>query len=882
MAHLSKRSFIVHLIRTASCLSPILLGILLGSNALAQPLPTESTPAPSESPADSTPSPSEPAAESPTTGDAPSESAPSETPSAIDLRVPVRGGIGHTTSGAGTDGVSHLEGFFPLRQDTGENITFVEARLLIDNGAHLGSNLILGHRAYDKDDNRTYAGYLGFDTRSTDDSVFPQFSLGLESLGKIWDFRINGYVPFNRRKEVSNNLINLGETNSTSFEANRLILATTLQQQRVRDFEGALPGLDFELGARVAKWKRGNLRAFAGGYFYDGLGQTDALGWRLRLEAEPTENISLGVSLQDDALFGTNIIGNIRLRLPGLRPRQKEQELDKYQRVAARLRDPIKRTDSVTIDTLRTVTDESIVESAPLMNPEEEQDYIFQHVTLGATGGDGTFENPFGTVQEALDATIGDGNDVVYVDGAVATDIPAFAIPDRVRVLSRGPVQRLAGIPFSTFPRGTVRLPFSPANNFDDGILVDLPFSGDGNFPTITGGGPDLVTLGNRTTLAGFLVQDAAGNGIVGQNVRSVELRNNVITNSGERGIFLDDVGDTAILFDNIVTGSQGAAPDSGQGLFIRNTTSANAVTATINGFQFDNNRVGIEAASEGDPGEFPSQIVNIAPSTPDNTSFGTSDDVVLTNSVNDNQDEGIIARAIQGGTQEVSIEGATVSNNGGNGITAQSGELNGTFIAAQEVFIRDTTIENNQGDGILAANSELASQELAITDNTIRDNQGAGIRATADDIAFQEFVTDAASDSEGISGNEISGNGEEGIILTASDNATQIADINANQVENNNAGAAGPDLLVTANDPNASVCLVPNNNTFGGGIILNSTSIPVPGGGGLVLQPLFQVGDRDNVAANNNNATVQFNNLATAAPDITIFEDFPNTTCFE
>lgn len=822
-----------------------------------------------------TPSPQAPDRK-PTTPD----SKPAPSTNAVDLKVPVRGGIGYTTDGAGFDGFGHLEGFLPLRQKVGKNITFLEARLLLDHGAHLGSNLLIGHRVYDQDDNRNYAGYLGFDTRSTDNKVFPQLNLGVESLGHVWDFRLNGYLPFNRRQQVRNQLVNLGETTATGFQGNRLILENIQQRQRIRDVEGALPGLDAEVGAKLAQWQRGDLRAFVGGYFYDGLGSTDALGWRLRLAAQPTENFSLGVSVQDDGLFGTSVVGSISARLPGLRPKRTEAPLDKHQRVAARLRDPIERTRSVTLETLRTITDASITTSGPLQNPEEEQDYIFQHVQLGTAGGDGTFENPFGTVQAALDVTVGDGNDVVYVDGAANVDIPAFAIPDRVRVLSRGPVQRLAGLPFPGFPNGNVRLPFSPANSFDDGILVDLPFSGDGNFPTITGGGPDLVTLGNRTTLAGFQVQNAAGNGIIGQSVLDIELRNNVITNAGERGIFLDDVGGSAILFDNIATGSQGTAADnSGQGLFIRNTSSDNAVTATINGFQLDNNRVGLELNAEGDGSSFPSQVVTIAPSTADNTSSGTNDNVALTNSISNNTDDGIDAIASNGGSQEVSLSAATISNNGGNGLLARSGDVGGTDIAAQEVFLQNNTISSNGLDGITAEVNGLGAQELGINNNRIENNGGAGIRGTARDLGFQEFVTDPASNSEGISNNTIANNGEQGIIFNASEFATQIADIQNNSITTNNGGAPGPDLVVTANDVNNSMCIVARNNTVPAGIEFSSQTVFIPGGPNL--QAFFQVGDRDNVSANNNGAPVALIDLRTGAPDPSIFEDFAPTTCF-
>lgn len=100
--------------------------------------------------------------------------------------------------------------------------------MLLDNGAHLGGNFLLDYRFYDKNDNQNYAGYLGIDTRSTDNNVFPQLGLGIESLGNKWDFRINGYIRLSRSR-TGNQLLTLGETTSTQFQGNRLILESIWQ-----------------------------------------------------------------------------------------------------------------------------------------------------------------------------------------------------------------------------------------------------------------------------------------------------------------------------------------------------------------------------------------------------------------------------------------------------------------------------------------------------------------------------------------------------------------------------------------------------------------------------------------------------------------------------
>ena len=476
---------------------------------------------------------------------APSESADDlssvSTGSAEDLLIPARGGVGHTSSGAGFDGTTQIRGFIPLRQQPGHTITYLAPQFLIDNDGDIGGNLLVGHRAYSHNSNRIWGGYLSLDARDSDDSEFYQLGLGLESLGTVWDFRINGYIPLgDTTQTIDERTFDTGLDVSSGFEGNLLVLSSRREQQVVRLEDIALSGFDAEVGARIARWNNetGDLRGYAGLYFYDANRVDSALGWRLGLEVRPIQNLILGVTVQEDALFGTNVLGSISLAFPRVRPRGPVPDDIE---VAARLGEPVRRTSSIAIKTeesRETIIDEVI---EPLRNPEEEDPYRFVHVTLGRSQqGDGTFENPFGSVEEAIADTISDGNNIVYVDAGSNPDIPAFTIPDRVRVLSQGPVQFLAGMPFPGFPELPSRLPFSPEVNFDDGILVRIPLSGDGNFPTIQdAGATNLVTMGERTVLSGFLMPDAPENAVFARSVEDVEIRDNVITNPGERGIFL-------------------------------------------------------------------------------------------------------------------------------------------------------------------------------------------------------------------------------------------------------------------------------------------------------------------------------------------------------
>ncbi|MBF2084226.1 right-handed parallel beta-helix repeat-containing protein [Thermoleptolyngbya sp. C42_A2020_037] len=780
------------------------------------------------------------------------EAPPPDTPtsnSAIDLVIPVRASAGYNTGGSGYEEAVNLEGFIPLHQSPGERITFLEPRLYLGEESNLGGSLLLGHRFYDADDNRIWGGYLAYDNRQTRRNTFHQLGLGVESLGAIWDFHFNAYLPIGDRRQVDREQeISSILNTSTRFQGNFLLLENLIEEQRLRTYEAAAGGFDLEAGARLAHWQGGDLRGYGGIYFYDPAGGDSALGWRLRLDADVNPSLNLGLALQDDDLFGTHLLFSATLTFPRIRPRG---PIGNPMLVQARLGEPILRARGIALDRQQEVERSTQQVTMPLMNPEEEQPYRFHHVILGrGAGGDGTFERPFGTVQAALNATRSDGNDVVYVDAGRRVDIPAFTIPDRVQVLSQGPAQLLGGLPFPGFPRTDVRLPFSPVLNYRDGVLVRLPLSGDGNFPVIRGGGADLVRLGNRTVLAGFRLEEAAGNAIVGTSIRDVELRDNSIRNAGDRGIFLDNVTGSVVIFDHQLRNIAGGA-GSGQGMLIRNTTDG-TTQVTIVRYRASGQRVGIEMVVEGDrPASLtPEQTISLQ-----NVVITDSRDqglLVQANDVGNQQidlrwgrilnsgNQGVLIQADNTGSQEVTLENVVIQGSSGAGVQVVGSVLDSLTTSAQEVYLRRNRIENNGGAGIDITANGLAAQEFGIGNNIIRNNGGPGIQAVANNRSFQEFVTDPDNNSRGISDNEISGNSQAGISLTVNSAATAIADIQDNRIADN-LTAGNPDLTVTSTSNAADVCAVVNNNTSAAGIRLSN-----PAGG------LFEVGDLPTVATRN------------------------------
>ncbi len=841
------------------------------------------------------------------------------------LKIPARVNVEHNSSTAGLDGITGIGGFVPLTQEAGENVTFLEGDLQVDNGGHFGWNLSLGYRGINQDedgeDDRLRGGYLGLDSHFTDESNFYQLAAGYESLGQDWDFRLNGYLPLgDRSRTVDSTTVEGVQTGTSGFVGNQLVLSAAGGAQSIKRIEDSLGGFDAEVATQLSEWQGGELIGAVGGYLLSGKEDT-SLGGKLRLGATLASNFNAGIALQHDGIYDTRLSFSIGATFPQVRFQKKEEkEFQETNEVAIRLRDPIQRRQSVAVQERTEVEDLIAPSSEALRNPEEEQDYRFLHVALGASGGDGTYEAPFGTVEEAIalvnsDATtFSDGNTILYVDGEVAptTIIPGFAIPDRVRVLSQGPQQTIAGMAFPGFPETTTRLPFSPVNNFNvpgsaapnsNGVAVLLPDSGDGVFPTISGGAAtDLVTLGNQTVLAGFQLDGAAQHGVAGSNVTNVELRNNRIANSTASGISLDNVGGSVTLFDNEITGS------GDRGLLAQNTTTEQSVNITIAGYQLANNRVGMEFSTVADSTgpQAPAQIIAIGPSVADNTSVGNPSGSLLTNSILGSTAEGLIVQATgnalrtsssqefsfdqgtidgSGGVglsfianvgahvQELTVTNSSITNNGAAGISLLSGTppSGATQTAvSQEVVIRNSNISSNAGAGIDINLADASSQELVIRGNQITNNTGDGISSLAQNVSLQEWRNDASTGDVGASENVITGNGGLGIDIAAQDLAAlPVVGIADNTVTGN--GGASDIAIVTTSSPaslgSPTTCLVLRGNQVSSNIRL--TGLATASTGGL---PSFQVQDLANVITANNGATVVFSS-STTTPDNSPFE---------
>ena len=156
-------------------------------------------------------------------------------------------------------GYTTLEGFFaPNHFLRGTWLPFVDLRgHLFDNGK-FAVNAGVGCRYLSA--SRLWGINSYYDYRNTTHQHYNQVAVGFESLGDLWDFRLNGYLPLGWKQSPFRNFT-FGR-----FHGNNMLIRAT------QDF--ALKGANAEVGLHVDHFKRAPLYFAAGPYYLTGKGAT--------------------------------------------------------------------------------------------------------------------------------------------------------------------------------------------------------------------------------------------------------------------------------------------------------------------------------------------------------------------------------------------------------------------------------------------------------------------------------------------------------------------------------------------------------------------------------------------------------------------------------
>ncbi|NEO84421.1 MAG: hypothetical protein F6J87_09230 [Spirulina sp. SIO3F2] len=571
--------------------------------------------------------------------------------------------------------------FIPFSQVPGESTFFFEGQMrLFTHDAAYGGNARIGYRQFDAASDLVWGGYVGVDQHRTEfRNTFWQLGLGAEVLAKDWEARFNAYLPLgDARQEIVP--LRRGE-----FSGYQLLITRTA--------EVAMTGFDLEAGYKFLDWDGGQLYGYLNPYFLSAQGAGSFVGVRGRLLAEFGDRYQAGLAISSDGNFGTNISFQIAALLGGRSPRNPDES------TLTRLGQPVRRQNTIAIDR-QDIT-------KPAINPDTGEEYRFIHVTDGATGGNGTVENPFGEVTSATAIAATAGNDIVYVDAGDRSGMNGFTIPDQVRVLSTG-VSHFADL--KTQVAGLSDAPFT----------FQLPGSGTGTLPLIE----STITMGNSTTVSGFEIQPPSRNrGVDAIDVSDVTIDRNQITttSSDAHGIFVQATKGTvsnATISDNTVATSGGEvysiyALANSSSTLRQTTISGN--TVTVGGGE----STGIDLRAHGG---------TISNTTVANNSISTTQ----------NFSDGIFTLAFNNGTiNNTTLSGNTVSIAGDNSDGMDVRASTGGIVSNTTIVNNAIATTGNRSNAI----SLYSSNGTAIRHATIRHNSISTVGTQSNGIyAYIDF----------------------------------------------------------------------------------------------------------------------------------------------
>ncbi|MEO1127435.1 MAG: right-handed parallel beta-helix repeat-containing protein [Cyanobacteria bacterium J06639_16] len=793
------------------------------------------------------------------------ETIPTETGAAA-LRLEPFFNLNHT-EGAAFTGFTSFGGFLPVFQTPGQNVTFIDGRVSIDNTGNFGGGLQAGYRTL-LNDSTIWGAYAGLDTRSTGDGVaspgenrtFTQAGVGTELLGENWDLTFNANLPLGNARQV---VATETQAVNPQFVNNQLLI----DEQRVDQIQAALTTVSLDSGLELFDFGEGSSLWGRGGVYYlGGAASQESLGIRASLDYRLQNNLRFGLGIQNDGVFGTNAIFSVSALLGAPAQRPANTEENPQARLWARAGEPIARTNTVLVENQ---VDVSIPQTDVIaINPETDQAYFFHHVdpVTGEAEAVGTFEAPLDTIANATTIATANADNIIYVQAGDAGG--AFTLPDGVEVRSVGPTQLLD----TQFGEAT------------------LPGSGSGNLPTVSG----TATIGNNTLVSGLAINPAGADGIVA-NGEGIAIEDNTITNANV-GINLPDIDGTVAIVRNQISNT---ADDGIRFGAIDGTDNATVIVA--NNTLTTIGTEGIEfGLIEGDA----TANITVANNQITDAQFDSIffDDIqgnaVATITVSENViDAGNVDPLVAGGD---GIEIDNIENNANATITVANNQISNVpfegieFGDIENDAIATITVADNQinsGEtGIEFDNIEnRANATITVTGNTITVANEEGIlfddieNDTVSNITIAEntilsagregiefdVIEDSANATINILNNQISDVGEEGIFFNdIQENTTAAITVTGNSITN--AGDDGIELNLIEDNANVTATVTDNTITNPGAdgvriehtadtdfcLALDNNTVITPGSDGFEFlsngEGQFQVLDRANVTARN------------------------------
>lgn len=542
----------------------------------------------------------------------------------IALRHIEAGGIGYKK------GYTTLEGFFARDPGMGSYVPFLDVRGHVFNDGKFAVNAGVGART--NWGCRAYGINAYYDYRNTHRKAYNQIGIGLETLGTLWDFRINGYIPLGATRS------GLYDPKFGGFTGHSVLVA--------RKFEFAMDGADAEFGFHFGKKWDLDFYTAAGPYYFKGDAGKGAIGGKARIGAYYKEYVGLEFSDSFDNVFHNNFQGELTISIPfGPRSTPKVTKsccpdtCDFATTLSARMVQPVSRQEIVVIDTH--------TEKDPASNF-----FVFVDNRSSSLG---TFESPYPTLLEAENNS--NPGDIIYVfAGNGTTDGMDAGITLQVDQKFWG-----SGVSHNLVTNlGTISIPPQSESN-----------------PIITNTGGNGVTLADGNDVSGFTISRASSNGIRGEEISNTTLSDTTVFGCGVNGILITNSAPAAgtlqisrISADNNSNDGINVSNPFGVGVIVTDSIANNNGISAPAG-------VGIHI----DAGDYPASIT-----VQNNFATHNSTNGILIVSNLDASHEGVLDLNISQNTA-----GSTVSGNGINFTFSGNSEATSTVLISRNTLLSNS-----------------------------------------------------------------------------------------------------------------------------------------------------------------------------------------------
>ncbi len=432
------------------------------------------------------------------------------------MRVGVRHienkGIGYPT------GYTTVEAFFAPRPDLWAVMPFLDLRGHVFNNGQLAANAGLGLRYLTC--SRVYGFNAYYDYRKTHKQHYNQVSAGLETLGRVWDFRINGYLPVGAKQS------RFYHVEFDGLEGNSMYLSAKR--------EYAFKGANAEIGLHVDSYRPIPLYFATGPYYLNGKGAT-TWGGQFRARADFFHGmLRLEANTSYDHFFRWIGQGQVGLNFAFGGRVKKKRTCPTKGSLYTRSMQGVDRNEIIPVSKQR-VREKA---TGPGGDP-----YFFVFVD-NTSSSLGTFESPYASLATAQ-ANSSPG-DIIYVfpgNGTATNMDTGITLQDSQMLLGAASSYRMPT------QLGTVSLPSYASVQ-----------------PVITNtASAPVITLANNNTVSGMYVANNTDRGIFGSGITNfTATKNTILGGAVAEGILLENPTGLVTLNNNLlVQTGPGSHPNS-------------------------------------------------------------------------------------------------------------------------------------------------------------------------------------------------------------------------------------------------------------------------------------------------------------------------------